>query len=133
MRIYCKSDEGVAIQTTLARLQESVGDVPVNRVTYQTPGLEAVTPTLLDLVTKKRPMFAYEREVQVVFHSETPNTEEAVGHTIKWDPGKNLESIRVHPEADQSFMQTVTAIVEQYAPSLKGAVLWSAMSESPPF
>jgi len=132
-RIYCRSNEGVAIQTTLARLQESVGDVPVYRVIYQTPGLERVTPTLRDLVTKKRPMFAYENEVRVVFHSETPNTEEAVGHTIEWDPGKNLESIRVHPEADPSFMETVTAVVEQDAPSLKGAVVWSAMNESPPF
>jgi hypothetical protein len=108
-RIYCRSNEGVAIQTTLARLQESVRDLPVYRVTYQTPGLNRVTPTLCDLVTKKRPMFGYEQEVRVVFHTETKGAAETIGYSIDWDPEKNLESIRVHPEADQSFMDTVTA------------------------
>lgn len=32
-RIYCRSSEGVAVQTTLARLRESVGGLPVYRVT----------------------------------------------------------------------------------------------------
>lgn len=99
--------------------------------TYLTPGLKSVTPTLCDLVAKKRPMFAYEQEVRVVFHIETNDGADAICHCIDWDPEKNLESIRVHPEADQSFIETVTAVVEQYAPSLKQSVVWSAMNAAP--
>ena len=57
-RVYCDSPEGVAIQTTLTKLQASVGNLPVLRVSYEIPGSRRQTPTRLDLVTKKRPMFA---------------------------------------------------------------------------
>jgi hypothetical protein len=132
-RIYCRSSEGVAIQTTLSRLGQSVGGLPVYKVIYETPGINRRTPTLCDLVTKKRPMFAYEHEVRVVLHVETDDASETLGHSIKWDPEKNLESIRVHPEADESFMETVTAVVGQHAKSLKTIVTWSAMNAKPPF
>src|SRR5882724_6342538 len=65
-RVYCNSTEGVAVQTTLARLRESVGGLRVDRISYQIPGSSKQTPTLYDLVTKKRPMFSYEQEVRVV-------------------------------------------------------------------
>lgn len=132
-RIYCRSSEGVALQTTLAALQESVGQLPVYRVAYQIPGSGRRTPTLADLVAKKRPMFAYEREVRVVFSTNGTENLEALGRCLKWDPEKNLETIRVHPEADCSLMETVTAAVEHYAPALKDRVVWSAMNARPPF
>jgi hypothetical protein len=44
-----------------------------------------------------------------------------------------VESIRVHPEADAAFMETVKAVVELYAPALKGNVAWSDMNAAPPF
>src|SRR5207302_9017444 len=128
---------GVAIQTTFARLRESVGGLPVRRVTYETPGSRRQTPTHSDLVTKKRPMFAYEHEVRVVLFTdekdEAPNEYEPLGHCLEWDPERIVESIRVHPEADPSFMETVAATVEHYAPALKGRVEWSAMNAPPPF
>jgi hypothetical protein len=132
-RIYCPSVEGVAMQTTLARLRESVGDLPMYPVTYETPGAHKQTPTRQDLVTKKRPMFAYEREVRVVLTSGEDAQPETLGRCIEWDPEKILESIRVHPGADPSFMETVTATVQHYAPSLGGCVEWSAMRALPPF
>lgn len=132
-RIYCRSTEGVAVQTTLARLKESVGGLQVYRVTYQTPGTAKQTPTLTDLVTKKRPMFAYEQEVRVVLTRDGKDEAEILGHRLEWDPEKNIESIRIHPEADDSFMETVTKAVETYAPTLKERVLWSAMRTPPPF
>jgi len=134
-RIYCRSAEGVAVQTTLARLRESVGDLRVYRVTYETPGSRKQTPTLPDLVAKKRPMFAYEQEVRVVLSTDggADPDHEALGHGLEWDPEKTVEWIRVHPEADYSFMETVTAAVELYAPALKDRVAWSTMNERPPF
>jgi hypothetical protein len=132
-RIYCRSPEGVAIQTTLAKLRESVGGLPVERVTYQIPGISKRTPTVSDLVTKKRPMFAYEQEVRVFLATDRNDDTEILGYPLEWDPEKSVESIRVHPEADNSFMETVVTAVDHYAPALNGRVTWSAMNERPPF
>lgn len=133
-RIYCLSSEGVAIQTTLAKLQMSVGDLPVHQVTYAVPGNRKQTPTHIDLVTKKRPMFAYEHEVRIIrFINEGHPEPATVGYGLPWELDKYVESICVHPEADHSFMDTVTATVECYAPMLKDKVAWSAMNARPPF
>lgn len=132
-RIYCRSTEGVVLQTTLAVLRESVGELPVHRVAYQIPGSSRRTPTLADLVAKKRPMFAYEQEVRVVLSTDGTENLEAVGHGLEWDPEKNLETIRVHPDAHCSLMKTVNAAVEHYAPALKDRIAWSAMNARRPF
>lgn len=134
-RIYCGSPDGVAIQTKFARLRQSVGGLPVYKVAYEMPGMRKQTPTLVDLVTKKRPMFAYEQEIRVVLDAvaEPVPEGEVLGHPIEWNPELILQSVFVHPEADFSFMETVTAAVAHYAPALKDSVVWSAMREPPPF
>jgi hypothetical protein len=136
-RVYCGSREGVAIPTTLSKLQSSVGNLPVLKVTYETPGSRKQTPTRLDLVTKKRPMFAYEQEVRIILSTEnevpTNPEQETGGKVLDWIPGTNVESIRVHPEADAAFMETVKAVVAEYAPALKDRVAWSDMNSAPPF
>jgi hypothetical protein len=135
-RIYCGSAEGVALQTTLAKLMDSVAGLPVLRVTYDGPGRTRRTPTIDDLVTKKRPMFAYEREVRIVrseIGDEVMPDEKILGVPLAWEPERHLEFIRVHPEADFSFFETVTAVIEQYAPALRDCVEWSAMKDGPPF
>jgi hypothetical protein len=141
-RIYCRSSEpeGVALQTTLPKLRESAAGLPLLRVTYEGLGRNRRTPTVEDLVTKKRPMFAYEREVRIVraFDAkdevdEVMPEEGDVGFRLQWDPEHHIESIRVHPEPDHSFFETVSAVVEHYAPALKDRVEWSAMKAGPPF
>ena len=135
-RIYCKSSEGVAVQTTFQKLSASVSGLPIFRVTYEGPGLHRQTPTVDDLVSKKRPMFAYEREVRIVqSHIDSEEASEAtrLDLPLPWEPEGHLESIRVHPEADFSFFETVTAVIQHYAPRLVNCVGWSAMREPPPF
>jgi hypothetical protein len=136
-RIYCPPAEGVAIQTTLGRLRQSVGGLPVHRVTYDVPGRSRQTPSLTDLVTKKRPMFAYENEVRIVLKSgwkdDAHPTAITVGLGLDWDPETTLADIWVHPDSDYSFSQTVTKVVEQLAPNLKRNVWYSEMSTRPPF
>ena len=121
-RIYCRSVEGIALQATLIKLKNSVGNLPVYRVTYQVPGSIKQTPSLSDLVAKKRPMFAYEQEVRVVLFVESDDGAETLGQGDAWDPEKIVESVRVHPEADDSFMETVKAAVEHYAPGPRRAI-----------
>jgi hypothetical protein len=80
-------------------------------------------------------MFAYENEVRVVLFSDGKDSTHAelLGHRLEWDPEKSAEAIRVHPDSDYSFMETVTTAVEDYAPALKDRVAWSAMNVRPPF
>jgi hypothetical protein len=98
---------------------------------------QTADPTRLDLVTKKRLMFAYEQEVRIVLSTENDAKaaleQESPGRGLDWIPETNVESIRVHPEADAAFMETVEAVVEQYAPALKDFVAWSDMNAAPPF
>ncbi len=139
-RIYCPSSEGVAIQTTLARLQQSVG-LPVLQVVYGVHGTDGRTPDVSKLVTQKRPMFAYENEVRVVLVRDfrDPKSPErmTVGVGVDWDPELHLENIWVHPDAPFWFMETVTETVRQLAPGLSHdgvpLVPWSKMNSSPPF
>jgi hypothetical protein len=132
-RIYCESFEGVAIQTTLAKLKASVGGLSVVPVIYEIPGSRNQTPSHIDLSTKKRLMFAYENEVRIIHYVEERLESIIPGYGLDWDVGNCVESIRIHPEADYSFMDTVTATVERYAPTLKDKVAWSAMNARPPF
>ena len=140
-RIYCPSCEGAAIQTTLAKLKQSVRPLEVLQVSYGEHGTDGVTPDVTKLVTQKRPMFAYEQEVRVVLikdlsdHKNPDRTTFGVG--IDWDPELHLENIFVHPEAPFWFMETVTETVRQLAPGLSHngtpLVPWSKMNSSPPF
>lgn len=132
-RIYCIFFEGVAIQTTLNKLKESVGELKVYTVDYEIPGSRKQTPTHIDLSTKKRPMFAYENEVRIVHYIEDSLEPKPTGYALDWDIDHCVESIRFHPEADHSFMDVVTAAVESYAPTLKDKVIWSDMNAQPPF
>jgi len=140
-RIYCLSVEGVAVQTTLARLRESLQALQVHRVTYADPQSIREDPQLEQLTAQKRPMFAYEQEVRVLLNSgelAKGLTWEASfgrrrGVMVGWEPETVLESIYVHPEADDAFFQTVQGTVEQYCPTLKTAVRWSAMQARPLF
>jgi len=55
-------------------------------------------------------MFAYEQEVRVVLSTDggADPDQEALGHGLEWDPEKTVEWIHIHPDADCSFMETVT-------------------------
>ena len=80
-------------------------------------------------------MFAYEQEVRIVLstENEADADPEVPGKALDWNPEDNVESIRVHPEADAAFMETVKAVVRDYAPALKDSVAWSDMNAAPPF
>lgn len=131
-RIYCGANEGVAIQTTLDKLTEFAGNLSVQKIEYGVPGSKRRTPTRLDLATKKRPMYEFEREVRIIKVIEGDGDVAIHGQRLDWDPEKWIDHISVHPEASGSFLETVTAMISTYAPALKVHVNWSAMREVPP-
>jgi len=131
-KIYCKSSDGVAIQTTHEKLNSIAGRHSLYSVTYPTPGNNKKTPTHQDLVTKKRPMFSYEEEVRIVFYDESRTTGDVRGVPLDFDFERLIETVRVHPEANESFFDSVRNIVATYAPQFTGRVGWSDMKLGPP-
>lgn len=134
-RIYCGSSEGVAIQTTLAALKREFQNIPLYDVRYEPPGKKKSTPVKLDLATIKRPMFSYEHEVRFIAEPNygNPNLNKGeFGFEFSLEPENFIENIVIHPQADESFIQTVMFLVDDYAKSLKNKVTWSAMREKPP-
>jgi hypothetical protein len=128
-RIFC-GKEGIAVQTTFERLQISAAGLGVYPIEYGPIGAAKRTPSRLDLVTKKRHMFEYEREVRIVLEKE--EFAAVLGHAIDWDPSSRVDAVFIHPEADEAFFQAAVGIIEQYAPALRPRTQWSAMRERPP-
>lgn len=131
-KIYCENSDGVVLQTTYEKLKKIAGRHSLLPVTYPVPGSNSITPTHADLVTKKRPMFAYEEEVRIVFHDENNEVGATRGVRLDFDFERLIESVRVHPEANESFFDAVQTTVNTYAPNFAGTVRWSDMALRPP-
>lgn len=143
--VYCKANEGIAIQTTLDRLLESVASREHN-----SPQLKAVDYAPFNfrgrplgswhLVTRKRPEFAFEREYRIIYHvvpgepfldSVNPPSTHERGFSLRWDPEETIERVLIHPAADSSFRIAVEAVISQFAPKLAGLVAPSSMAAPP--
>lgn len=134
-RVFCGQAEGVAIQTTLGKLKANVSRLAVKPVEYGDPGSVRKTPELFELLTKKRKMFEYEHEVRVMGDKGISDPNLIIGEfgiECPFDPEIALEGIRVHPQTDKSFMQTVVAVINSYAPAIRNKVEWSSMRAKPP-
>jgi hypothetical protein len=152
-RIFCQSSEGVAIQTTLSKLKSSVEHFPVLPVKYVTtrpPRGGALPP--LELATRKRKPFQYEKEHRIVHvpasaargarfapPPDDANHEgsalivtELYGFPLSWDPDKWVETVLIHPGADFTFHYVVKAVVDALAPTLSNRIRRSGMAARPP-
>jgi len=110
--VYSKTS-GVAITTTLARLQAALTDAPqeieIAAVQYEAiaPGFAAGSPW-----TIKRPSFAHEREVRAVFRD--PGCGQ-VGIGIPVDVAALIEKILVSPEPEfDPWVEVVADVVAKY-------------------
>ncbi len=134
-RTYGRIAESLAIQTTIGRLTDSVprDGFEVLPVRYD----QQADPRLggqLYFATQKRPMFAYEHEVRIIYL--TPPSREnfeknPAGVSIPWDPAEQVENVYVHPEADDGFFETVVQGVRQFAPALENKVHRSQLTDGP--
>jgi hypothetical protein len=135
-RVFCGDKEGVAIQTTVGKIEEHFGNVQFKQVKYEEPKPLGRTLTIDDVTILKRPFFDFEREARAVFRDDTPNPKldkGEFGFTYPFDPAEMLESVAIHPEADRSFYETVLWAIDDHAKSLRDKVSWSSMREPPPF
>lgn len=136
-RLYCGTGGGVAIQTTYARLVESVADqhdVYVGLVQYvdyedaSFPDANAFYP-----VMHKRASFAHEREVRLVRYFGDPPYPDTVpmNLALPWEVDAFCENVFVDPYAPAYYFESVKAVLEAMRPTLLPRLHWSRMKADP--
>lgn len=138
-RLYCKNDDGVAIQTTYRKLVASIEADPfcyigsVTYIDYESqwfPLDNGFYP-----VMHKRISFAHEQEVRLVKSlSEywgTPGRESPAGIAVEWSPEATVDAIYVNPYAPEFYHDVVRSILRRTAPALEQQVRWSQMRAAP--
>lgn len=140
-RLYCPGNNGVAIQTTYAKLVQSADSDPflyvgcVTYIDYESqvfPSNNSLYP-----VMHKRISFAHEKEVRLVkslssLQGLTP-TPSPPGMMVGWPVEPTIEAIYVNPYAPEYYYDVVRAIVRRIIPVLESRVLWSKMRAAPAY
>ena len=157
--LYCASKEGVAVQTTLEKLQTSLEGLTLasprlERVRY----VETMPPdcSATQLALRKLPPFAYEKEWRIIHVEEDRSGGRLIrdfvdlarsgsklkippswfrvppGFEVPWSAEKNIEQIFIHPGADSSFSFAVRAAVRALKPTLLERIKASGLADAPP-
>lgn len=143
-RLYLKSDEGIAIQSTYARLRDSLIDDEqiflgmVKYVDYDRELLPGMMNSFTPFVHKRK-SFEHEREVRAVI-VKYPITEKGIvfdvetisdGLKIQVNVEGLIEKIHIAPSAPPWFADLVDGLVRRYGYSL--SVLQSRLNDQPVF
>jgi hypothetical protein len=142
-KLYLKSSEGIAIQSTYQKLKEAITDDErfflgiVKYIDYETEWINA--GNLLSPFVHKRKSFEHEREVRgVVTKWPTIETgfdfaQETIFHGLKLrvDLECLIENIYIAPSAPDWFSGLVSAVVQRYGYSF--SVVHSKLNEQPVF
>ena len=143
-RLYCGESEGVALQTTFARLEKSVEAEPIlaGKIQYEDYDTVPAFKEDLDHVMYKRDGFAFEQEVRLLkvdqdHHSKLCNgtVREKLPPSlpIAWNIGAAIDRILVSPYTDEWYLEAVRAAARLADKELEGRVAWSRMQKSPDF
>ena len=137
-RLYGASDGGIAIQSTYAKLVESIAEQPdlyiglVSYADYRTasfPDANVFYP-----VMHKRLSFAHEREVRLVRMSVAPQDGETPAMLVlPWNVEAYCENVYVDPYAPAYYFEALRAVLETMAPPLLPRLQWSQMKADPVF
>ncbi|QRR35658.1 hypothetical protein JNX00_07295 [Hydrogenophaga sp. YM1] len=142
-KLYLKSEEGIAIQSTYRKLRDAItaeDDVylgVVKYIDYESEWVDA--KNLFSPFVHKRKSFEHEREVRAVI-SKWPTgetgfdfTQETIEHGInlRVDLERLIDNIYVAPSAPNWLSGLVTAVVQRYGYSF--SVVHSRLNEQPMF
>ncbi|MES2240001.1 MAG: hypothetical protein V4497_07040 [Bacteroidota bacterium] len=118
-QIFTQNSEGLAIQSTIGRLQKSlhpennfkqyIGEV--NYIDYKKeyiPFDDLFFPFLF-----KRKSFQYEREVRIITDVSDTNTKLNEGLKINVDINQLIEKIYIHPKSENWYKNLVIELVKQ--------------------
>ena len=119
---YLKTNEGIAIQTTIGKLTNELEKVPdeilisdVRYIDYDLDNIEG--NTIVGLVTHKLSIYTHEAEFRAIildqFISElVPKYE--FGKNIFIDPNNIIECVYLAPNSPEWFKETVNSIVKSF-------------------
>jgi len=122
--LYGRDTGAVAVQTTVARIKESVDSssltghsLLLKPVEYQRS--EDVRGVLLyeECFFRKRPHFWFEQEVRIsldTYSRVNPTKNTPYGYGLSCSTATLVESIYVHPDSDKWFVDVITSIVKRY-------------------
>lgn len=143
-RLYLKSDEGIAIQSSYKRLRESIIDDEavylgiVKYIDYENEWIEIFNNALSPFVHKRK-SFEHEREVRALVtklpigDTGIDFTQETINHgiKIKVDMQVLIEKIYIAPMAPNWLADLVTALLHRYGYDFE--VVQSKLNERPLF
>lgn len=150
-RLYC-GRQGVAVQTTYAKLRSSVQrwnnpSLGIGLVSYrdydaeELPSLNVYVP-----VMSKRLAFSHEQEVRIlwsmvgcknypaentVWDTGPEGKPEPIGMLLPWNPEDFVEKIYINPYADSWYGDVIKTTVEKFSPRLAVNIEWSQLRAAP--
>jgi len=143
-KLYLKSDEGIAVQSTYNKLRTSIiDDEPVflgvvKYIDYETEWIEV--GNIFTPFVYKRKSFEHEREVRAVItkwptgeNTGIDFTKDTIDHglKVKVDVERLIERIYIAPSAPSWFADLVRALIHRYGYDFE--VLHSKLNEQPVF
>jgi len=110
-KIYTNSGQGIAIESTVDRLKESLSlystDVtikPVKYVNFENASIDKNSP--LDILYAKRSVFAYEQELRAI----VPDLKGKKGVLVPCDLDRLIKKIHISPSAPEYLAKAVEVI-----------------------
>ncbi|CAD0005550.1 DUF2971 domain-containing protein [Flavobacterium chungangense] len=118
-QIFTQNSEGLAIQSTIGRLQKAVNPEKnfdqyigeVNYIDYKKeyiPFDDSFFPFLF-----KRKSFQYEREVRIITDTSQSNLKLNEGLKINVDINELIEKIYIHPKSENWYKKLIIELVER--------------------
>lgn len=151
-KLYCGSNEGIAIQSTYQKLKDSIQNSKleiglIRYINYETesfPPLQGnfYAPNFAHPFMHKRIAFEHEREVRVIKidysiwsqiisadlnQLQQINTPLGISHKVNVE--ELVQKIYIHPLAPTWYFDVVQAVISKY--SLNVEVKWSSMTSDP--
>lgn len=144
-RLYCPSNDGVAIRTSYQKLAKAVDDdeTYIGQVQYVNYRTEHISlSNMFAPVMHKRSAFAHEHEVRIIkslrgeVYSVDGNFYEArclegnpQGMLLEVDPESMVDCVYVNPYAPEWYYKVVQSVIHSYAIEL--CLEWSQIADVP--
>jgi hypothetical protein len=140
-RLYCGSDDGIALQTTYEKLDASLPKgVLLGQVAYVDYDTDNNPPhDALALLMRKRQAYDHEHEVRaLIWPAMNPPGllpknfgEDTSIINVPWAADEYLEQIYVSPYAEEWYRDVVESVIQKFAPELVDRLTWSHMKGVP--
>ncbi len=122
--IYGQDNNAVAVQTTIGRMKQGLDTsgitghaLKLDNVSYVKAEEVPVVLLYQDCFFRKRPHFAFEREVRIsldTYMRDHPSKKTPLGYMLPTNINVLIESILVHPDSEEWFVDVVKSIGAKY-------------------